>query len=85
MSQHVVTDGQYKYVFGWDQPLQSFFFQKHDLSIEEDDQQIIVWLGADADTKMYEVENLVHKAQKHGLRIKYDMRVQLYGEKDHGV
>lgn len=82
MSRHVIMDQQYKYVFGWDQPLQSFFFQKYDLTQNE---KIVVWLGADADSVMYEVENLVHAAQKHGLRIGYDMRVKLYGEKDCGI
>lgn len=83
MSQHIVHEGQYRWVFGWDQPLQSFYLQKHDSTRDEDD-QIIVWLGADADTKMYEVEDLVRAANKHGLKIDHRMRVQLYGEKDDG-
>lgn len=84
MSQHIVQDERYKFVFGWDQPLQSFYFQKHDPS-QAEDEQIVVWLGATADTKMYEVENLVHAAHKHGLKIEHQMRVKLYGEKDDGV
>ena len=84
MSQHIVQDERYKYVFGWDQPLQSFYLQKHDPSRAEDE-QIIVWLGATADTKMYEVEDLVRAAYKNGLKIDHPMRVALYGEKDDGV
>lgn len=84
MSQHIVQDEHYKYVFGWDQPLQSFYFQKHDPSADED-REIVVWLGATANTKMYEVEQLVHAAHKNGLLIDYDMRVALYSEKDDGV
>jgi hypothetical protein len=84
VSRHVVTDGQYKYVFGWDQLLQSFYLQKHDYS-KDVDEQVEVWLGGDKDTIMYEVENLVYAAQRHGLRIGYNMRVKLYGEKDSGV
>lgn len=84
MSQHIVHDERYKYVFGWDQPLQSFYLQKHDSSRAEDE-QIVVWLGATADTKMYEVEDLAHAAYKHGLKIDHPMRVQLYGEKDDGI
>lgn len=84
MSQHVVQDERFKFVFGWDQPLQSFFLQKHDPTRSEDD-QIVVWLGATADTRMYEVENLVHAAHKHGLHIDHKMRVTLYEEKDDGV
>lgn len=84
MSQHIVVDGQYKFVFGWDQPLQSFYLQKHDTTRSEED-QIIAWLGADKDTKMYEVEDLAHAAQKQGLYLDHQMRVTLYGEKDDGV
>jgi hypothetical protein len=83
VSQHIVHDEQYKFVFGWDQPLQSFYLQKHD-STQSEEEQIIAWLGATAETKMYEVEDLVHAAAKHGLRIDHQMRVKLYGEKDDG-
>jgi hypothetical protein len=84
MSQHIVQDERYKFVFGWDQPLQSFYLQKHDPS-QAEDEQIIVWLGATADTKMNEVEDLVHAAHKNGLKIEHPMRVKLYGEKDDGL
>lgn len=84
VSQHVVHDEHFKFVFGWDQPLQSFYLQKHDPTRDEDE-EIVVWLGATADTKMYEVEDLVHAAAKNGLRINHPMRVTLYGEKDDGV
>lgn len=84
MSQHIVQDERYKFVFGWDQPLQSFYLQKHDPA-QAEDEQIVVWLGATADTKMYEVEDLVHAANKHGLLIEHPMRVTLYGEKDDGA
>lgn len=85
MSQHIVTstDKQYRFVFGWDQSLQSFYLQKHDLTRVEDD-QIIVWLGATADTKIYVVEYLVLAANKHGLKIDHETQVKLYGEKDDG-
>jgi copper oxidase (laccase) domain-containing protein len=83
MSQHIVQDEQFKFVFGWDQPLMSFYLQKHDPTQAEDD-QIVVWLGATADTKMYEVNDLVYAAHKHGLLIDHSTRVQLYGEKDDG-
>ena len=83
VSQHIVQDEQFKFVFGWDQPLQSFYLQKYDPTREEDD-RIIVWLGATVDTTMYEVEDLVRMARKHGLRIDYSTRVKLYGERDHG-
>lgn len=84
MSQHIVQDERFKFVFGWDQPLQSFYLQKHDPT-QSEDEQIVVWLGATADTKMYEVEDLVRVAYRNGLRIDHPMRVKLYGEKDDGV
>lgn len=83
MSQHVVTQEEKKYVFGWDQPLQSFYLQVHDTSRAEDE-QIIAWLGATSETKMYEVEELTQVAMQYGLRLDHPMRVELYGEKDDG-
>lgn len=92
MSQHIVLghvdDRQMKWVFGWDQPLMSFFLQVHDMSRHEDDEEnprIVTWLGATKDTEMYEVEDLARAARKHGLDIPYKTRVQLYGEKDDGL
>jgi len=73
-----------KFVFGWDQPLQSFFFQVHDGFIADEDSNPIIWVGATQDTKMYEVEDLVREAQKHGLVIDHATQVKLYGEKDDG-
>lgn len=83
MSQHMIERGEKKYVFGWDQPLMSFFLQVHDTTRAEDE-QIICWLGADPETKMYEVEELVKEAMKAGLDIPYRIQVELYGEKDDG-
>ena len=85
MSQHIVEEGRFKYVFGWDQPLMSFFLQVHDSKIVDPDNNPVHWLGATADTKMYEVEELCRAARIHGLEIPYDMRVTLYGEKDDGA
>lgn len=84
MSQHIVVQEEKKFVFGWDQPLMSFYLQVHDLTRAEDD-QIVVWLGTNWDTKMYEMKDLVRKASQHGLFIEHPMRVKLYGEKDDGV
>ena len=83
MSQHKVVREEKTYVFGWDQPLQSFYLQVHDTTRSEDD-QIIVWLGADKDSRMYEVQDLVSAAAKHGLLVNREMRATLYGEKDDG-
>jgi copper oxidase (laccase) domain-containing protein len=83
MSQHIVTQEEMKFVFGWDQPLMSFYLQVHNTTRDEDD-QIVACLGADAQSKMYEVEDLVRAARRHGLLLDHKMRVQLYGEKDDG-
>lgn len=85
MSRHVVQNKKgIKWVFGWDQPLQSFYLQVHDLSLPEDE-RIVTWLGADAKTEMYEVDHLVQAAMEHGLAIDHSYRDVLYGEKDDGV
>lgn len=81
MSQHVFVQKEKKYVFGWDQPLMTFYLQVHDLTRPEDDNPV-VWLGAGPTTEMYEVEDLVKAAHQHGLNIDHEMRVRLYAEKD---
>lgn len=83
MSQHIISDGTFEYVLGWDQPLQSFYLQKHDPTLPEDE-QIVAWLGASADRKMYEVEDLVREARKLGLHIDSVLKTHLYNEKDNG-
>ena len=74
-----------KFVFGWDQPLQSFYLQVHDAFVAEEDANPVVWLGATADTRMYEVEQLVYVAVKHGLIISHKLQAELYEEKAVGV
>jgi len=73
-----------KFMFGWDQPLMSFYLQVHDAFVKDADANPVVWLGATADTKMYEVEDLVKAAKKHGLEIDRTMQMTLYGDKDDG-
>jgi hypothetical protein len=84
VSQHIVVQEEMKFVFGWDQPLMSFYLQVHNTTWDEDE-QIIARYGASPETTMYEVEDLVRTAAKHGLHIEHQERVQLYGEKDDGV
>lgn len=86
MSRHIVELNEKKYVFGWDQMLQSFFLQVHDLIKDEDaEDRIPVWLGADKDSQMYEVEDLVREAQRYGLVIDHQTQTTLWGEKDNGA
>lgn len=85
MSRHEADGegGRFRFVYGWDHPLLSFYFQKYDTTLAEDE-QIVVWLGATADTRMYEVDDLVREAKKAGCYIPYEKRVKLYGDKDDG-
>ena len=71
-------------MFGWDQPLQSFYLQVHDPSLPEDE-RIVAWLGATPETEMYEVEHLIQVAREHGLAIDHSYRDVLYREKDEGI
>jgi hypothetical protein len=82
MSQHIVVQEEKKFVFGWDQPLMSFYLQVHEPHRPEDE-QIVEWYGA-GETKLYEVEDLFLVAKKEGLFIDHETRVKLYGEKDDG-
>jgi hypothetical protein len=86
VSRHVVVNkqGTKKWVFGWDQPLMSFYLQVHDLTLPADE-QITDWLGADRQSIMYEVEDLIRAAKDHGLAIDSSYRPVLYKEKDDGV
>lgn len=83
MSQHVVTQDNKKWVFGWDPPLMSFYLQVHDMTLDEEENPII-WLGALPETSMYEVEDLVRAARMTGLIITQTTQTALYGEKDDG-
>jgi hypothetical protein len=78
-----VIQGDMKFVYGWDQPCQSFYLQVLDTSRDEED-QVITWDGYTPDTRMYEVEHLVQRAHKEGLEIPLDQQSELYLEKDDG-
>lgn len=83
MSQHVVITENRKFVFGWDQPLMSFYLQVHDPSRAEDE-EIIARFGDSSETQMYEIEELTTVALQFGLQIDHPTRVELYGERDDG-
>jgi hypothetical protein len=81
MSQYEVVNENRRFVFGWDQPLSSFFLQVHHEDALEDENPI-VWLGATQETAMYEVDDLVGATCKHGLKIGTEMLVTLFRDKD---
>lgn len=74
-----------KYIYGWDQPLQSFFLQVHDAFAADPDTNPVIWFGATAETIMYETEDLARVAQRYGLVLDRKTLTMLYGEKDDGV
>ena len=85
MSRHEIVEDPYTLIFGWDQPLQSFFLQVHSKDTDEEHNPIH-WLGADQSTQMYEVEDLVRALHKYGAhKLDHAMQVTLYHEKDAGV
>lgn len=84
MSQHTINAAPKQFVFGWDQPLMSFFLQVHDLTLDEDE-QITHRYGASPDTIMYEVDELARVCARHGLVLGASIKTKLYGEKDDGV
>jgi hypothetical protein len=86
MSRHEIVDGNYKFVFGWDQPLQSFFLQIHSSLVDHiPDYNPIMRFGADRHTSMYEVEDLEYILYKYGrYRLSNDMQKVLYQDKDDG-
>jgi hypothetical protein len=84
VSRHEVIEGNYKLVFGWDQMLQSYFLQVHEMDLSEEENPVR-WLGADPSSKMYEVEDLVRTTHKYtAYHISYGMQMILYRDKDEG-
>lgn len=80
MSQLTTLDGRYKYVYGWDNMLQSFYLQKHDLDEEDEEKRIAVWLGG-GDSPMPELEDLIGAAKEHGLHIRQYFLTVLHDSK----
>ena len=85
MSRHEVTNEIGRFTFGWDQPLQSFFLQVYDDRLPDPDDNPVVWFGATANTRMYEVEALRVAAGKSGLMISPETANKLQHEKDEGI
>lgn len=84
VSRHIINQGAMRYVFGWDQPLQSFFYQVHDTTRDEY-AQIVAQMGTTADTVLPEVTDLVRAAAENGLLIGATTKGQLQAEKDRGL
>lgn len=83
MSRYEVQNGHIKWIFGWDQPLMSFFLQLHNLDLPEEE-RIISWAGSTVNDRLYEVEELVQMANQHGLDIDSQTQAALYLDKDEG-
>jgi hypothetical protein len=85
VSKHVIANGKTKFVFGWDQPLQTFFFQVHDLQIADADSNPVIWMGATPDTEIYDIPELLSIAEQHECVIPYKTQIYLFIEKDNGI
>jgi len=89
MSRHEVVDEQGAWVFGWDPPLQSFFLQRYVFNTEDEAPGIwsgpAIWLGADKETHMPKVSDLMVAAEKHGFDLKPPMRKLCFNDKKDGV
>jgi hypothetical protein len=86
MSKYVEEDADVKWVYGWDQPLLSFFLQKHDKhNRDSENPNPVIWLGATPGKMLYEVEDLVRKARKYGLDISIERQKELYRDRDEGL
>jgi hypothetical protein len=73
------------WVCGWDNMLQSYFLQKYVPNLPEDVNPVL-WLGADAETRMYELEELVDSVFKHsGIILGTTAKLQLYQDRDEGL
>lgn len=83
VSQHIRETETVKYVFGWDQPLTSFYLQVFDTTLEEKDNPVI-WLAPPLNF-LYDVEDLVRAAIPHGLLLTNEERVKLREEKGAGI
>jgi hypothetical protein len=85
VSRHLVAQDHEgnTWVCGWDNMLQSYFLQKYIPNAPEDTNPV-VWLGADAETRMYDLEDLVKAAYKHGLSIGTAAKLQLYKDREEG-
>ena len=84
MSQHVIMEENKKFVFGWDQPLMSFFLQVHNLTLDEDDEECILFVAGTPPNVVYDVEDLVNRARRYGCHIPYQTQIELYREQDDG-
>jgi hypothetical protein len=82
MSRYVVENENIEFLFGWDQPMLTFFLQINDKHADEDDGPLY-WYGTGL-REIYEVEDLASIAKRHGLQINHERQVNLYSDKDLG-
>ena len=54
----VPSKSRYDVVVGWDPPLRTFFVKVYDLSIDDADEQFIVWEGSDPIHPIQDIERI---------------------------
>ena len=75
---------RWEVIVGWDPPLNTFFAQVYDRSIEDEDTQLIVWEGLDPRHPIHDIERVrrivyPYTPQPH---IPYDVEVMLTRDYD---
>jgi hypothetical protein len=67
---------------GWDPPLQTMFLQVYDARRGEEENPV-VWIGADRPRQLYDIEDLRRALAPHA-DLPHDIAVALYGDRDEG-
>ncbi len=78
MSRHIVQarDKKYEIVLGWDSPLNTYFAQVYDRSIEDEDDQLILW-EAGTPKPIHDLEQLTRIVWKYAV-VPQDILTRLY-------
>ncbi len=76
MSNHVVEDNQFRWLFGWDQRYRSFFLIKRNKTLP-DDENPVLQLGMNP-REIPTADDLITLAHMAGLDIPQDNRIWLY-------
>ena len=79
MSRHEWEDGDYKHTVGWDQPLITFFYQKHDK-----DGEVVTWEGI-TPGQYYDLDTFIPMLRRKGISLPPEIQQQLHKDRDDGA
>jgi hypothetical protein len=81
MSHHIVRDDtEFKVVVGWDPPLQTFFVQVHDQTVEDEEKKTIVFEGTCPGEYVYPME--VKRRVRDWVALDDQMLMTLYSDRE---